>query len=101
MMIVATDAPLSNRLLNRVAKRATLGMARVGLERRARQWRLRDRLFDDVPLAVGHAGRAATLAENEGAIDGVFQAIADATEEAILNSHVSRIHGGWTRRQHA
>ena len=29
MMIVATDVPLSNRLLNRVAKRATLGMARA------------------------------------------------------------------------
>ena len=30
MMIVATDLPLSNRLLNRVAKRAVLGMARAG-----------------------------------------------------------------------
>src|SRR5262249_37887314 len=30
MMIVATDLPLSNRLLNRVSKRATLGMARTG-----------------------------------------------------------------------
>jgi D-aminopeptidase len=27
-----------------------------------------------------------TLADNEGTIDVVFQAVADATEEAILNS---------------
>jgi D-aminopeptidase len=82
MMIVATDAPLSNRLLNRVAKRATLGMARVGSTG--------GHGSGDYVIAFSttyrqHGGRAA-LTANESVIDVVFEAVADATEEAILNS---------------
>jgi D-aminopeptidase len=86
MMIVATDLPLSNRLLNRVAKRATLGMARTGSSG--------GHASGDYVIAFSTTYRAEeampgvrrALAHNERAIDPVFQAIADATEEAILNS---------------
>lgn len=86
MMIVATDLPLSNRLLNRVAKRATLGMARTGASG--------GHSSGDYVIAfsttyrVEHTKSAARreLNRNERAIDVVFQAVADATEEAILNS---------------
>jgi D-aminopeptidase len=86
MMIVATDLPLSNRLLNRVSKRATLGMARTGASG--------GHSSGDYVIAFSttyrseHAMRAArrALGANERAIDVVFQAVADATEEAILNS---------------
>jgi D-aminopeptidase len=81
MMVVATDVPLSNRLLSRVARRATLGMARVGSS-------------GDYVIGFSTTYRSAgampaarrALADNEGGIDVVFQAVADATEEAILNS---------------
>jgi D-aminopeptidase len=86
MMIVATDLPLSNRLLNRVAKRATLGMARVGSSG--------GHGSGDYVIAFSTSYRAVdamaqardALAANESTIDVVFQAVADATEEAILNS---------------
>ncbi len=86
MVIVATDLPLSNRLLNRVAKRATLGMARTGSSG--------GHGSGDYVIAFSTTCRArdamtqarGTLADNESAIDVVFQAVADATEEAILNS---------------
>jgi D-aminopeptidase len=86
MMIVATDLPLSNRLLNRLSKRASLGMARTGASG--------GHSSGDYVIAFSttyraeHAFPAARrhLAANEGAIDVVFQAVADATEEAILNS---------------
>ena len=86
MMIVATDLPLSNRLLNRVAKRAILGMARTGSSGGhasgdyviafSTTYR-----FENAMLAARRV-----LGANERAIDVVFQAVADATEEAILNS---------------
>ena len=86
MMIVATDVPLSNRLLNRVSKRATLGMARTGSSG--------GHGSGDYVIAFSttyHTGEVMSAArraldDNEGAIDVVFQAVADATEEAILNS---------------
>jgi len=86
MMIVATDLPLSNRLLNRVSKRATLGMARTGSSG--------GHSSGDYVIAFSTTYRTEQamprvrreLADNERAIDVVFQAVADATEEAILNS---------------
>jgi D-aminopeptidase len=86
MMIVATNLPLSNRLLNRVSKRATLGMARTGASG--------GHSSGDYVIAFSTTHRAESvmpgmrreLATNERAVDVVFQAVADATEEAILNS---------------
>ena len=86
MMIVATDLPFSNRLLNRVSKRAALGMARTGSSGGHGSgdyviaFSTSYRAFD----AMAQARDA--LATNESTIDVVFQAVADATEEAILNS---------------
>jgi D-aminopeptidase len=86
MIIVATDLPLSSRLLNRVAKRATLGMARAGSSG--------GHGSGDYVIAFSTTRRTSgamqkarqALAENEGAVDIAFQAAADATEEAILNA---------------
>ena len=86
MMIVATDLPLSNRLLNRIAKRATLGMARAGGSggHGSGDYVIAFSTTYRTPDAMAAPRQA--LAENESAIDVVFQAVADATEEAILNS---------------
>jgi D-aminopeptidase len=93
MMIVATDLPLSNRLLNRVSKRATLGMARTGSTggHGSGDYVI---AFSTTYRALAAMARARdTLAQTESALDTVFQAVADATEEAILNS-LFRAHTG-------
>ena len=86
MIVVATDLPLSNRLLNRVAKRATIGMARAGGAggHGSGDYVIAFSTTYRSPDAMPGARRA--LADDESAIDGAFQAVADATEEAILNS---------------
>ena len=86
MMIVATDVPLSNRQLNRVSKRATLGMARTGSSggHGSGDYVIAFSTTYRTPALMSGARQA--LDEHEGAIDTVFQAVADATEEAILNS---------------
>jgi D-aminopeptidase len=86
MIVVATDLPLSNRLLNRVAKRATIGMARAGGAggHGSGDYVIAFSTTYRIPDAMPGARQA--LAEDESAIDGAFQAVADATEEAILNS---------------
>lgn len=86
MIVVATDVPLSNRLLNRVSKRATLGMARTGSSggHGSGDYVIAFSTTYRTPEAMPDARGA--LAVTEGAVDVVFQAVADATEEAILNS---------------
>lgn len=86
MIIVATDMPLASRLLNRLAKRATFGLARAGSNAghgsgdyviTFSTTHRRQELFP---------GMRQLLAEEEGVLDVAFTAVADATEEAILNS---------------
>ncbi|NKB70606.1 MAG: S58 family peptidase [Candidatus Latescibacteria bacterium] len=85
MIVVATDFPLDNRLLNRLAKRATFGMARTGSNG--------GHGSGDYVIAFSTTQRQGTradawqaLQERESAMDALFVAVADATEEAILNS---------------
>ena len=85
MMIIATDLPLSNRLLNRVCKRATFGLARTGSNG--------GHGSGDYAIAFSTTYRNGqnqaindALAQREGLIDRVFTAVADATEESIYNA---------------
>lgn len=89
MMIVATDAPLSDRNLKRLANRALTGLARTGSSmtngsgdyvisfstatsvRRTPERRNANAELEDVP---------------NNRISPLFQAVAEATEEAIYNS---------------
>lgn len=86
VIIVATDAPLSSRQLNRVAKRAALGMALTG--------GTGNDASGDFVIAFSN-GRLVprsqeltmhTLTElADGSITPIFLATIEATEEAILN----------------
>ncbi len=85
MIIIATNLPLSGRLLNRVCKRATFGLARVGSDG--------GHGSGDYVIAFSTTFRSGeksaireALAQREGHIDKIFAAISDATEEAILNA---------------
>lgn len=89
MMIVATDAPLSDRNLKRLANRALTGLARTGSSmtngsgdyvisfstsesvRRTSERRNANAKFTEIP---------------NNRISPLFQAVAEATEEAIYNS---------------
>ena len=84
MIVVATDAPLRARNLERLASRAMAGVVRTGA--------ILSNGSGDYVIAfstawAGRAGSAATVAElaNDD-VTPLFQAVAEATEEAILNS---------------
>jgi D-aminopeptidase len=95
MIVVATDAPLSDRNLERLAARGIMGLARTGSSASngsgdyvlafstAREVRRR-------PLAPGTAGRDTRQRTVEDLanepMSGLFQAVVEATEEAIYNS---------------
>lgn len=85
MIVVATDAPLSNRNLKRLAQRALFGMARTGS--------IMSNGSGDYVIAFSTAYRITanghepkvTLLSNER-MSPLFLAVAEATEEAIYNS---------------
>jgi D-aminopeptidase len=77
VIVLATDAPLDSRRLVRVAWRSFAGMARAGSDfsGRSGDYAL---AFSVVPPGAGPLP--------DSALDPLFVAAADATEEAILNS---------------
>jgi L-aminopeptidase/D-esterase-like protein len=87
IVLVATDAPLLPHQLKRVARRVELGMARLG----AAGYNYSGDIFLAFSTA-NRAGAAATASVVElellpnDLIDPVFEAAAQATEEAILNA---------------
>jgi D-aminopeptidase len=85
MIVIATDAPLSNRNLKRIAKRAVIGMGKVG--------GLASNGSGDYVIAfstysaVSRQNMTTTRIElNNNAMNSLFMATVEATEEAILNS---------------
>jgi D-aminopeptidase len=75
MIVVATDAPLDSRQLDRVARRAVFGMARVGSD-----------------FSHGSGDYAIAFSTGEGnhiadqSLDPLFVATTECVEEAILNA---------------
>ena len=89
MMIVATDAPLYDRQLKRLAKRCTIGLGRTGSHIANGS--------GDIAIAFSTANLYAHEAENavetmhfirddHPIMNQLFQAVIEATEEAIINS---------------
>jgi D-aminopeptidase len=76
VIVLATDAPLDSRRLGRVARRSLVGMARTGSDFSGRS--------GDYALAFSAAPPAEPLPDS--ALDPLFVAAIDVTEEAILNS---------------
>jgi D-aminopeptidase len=87
VMIVATDAPLSDRNLERLAARAIMGMSRTGSSSSNGSG---DYVIAfSTSLKVRRSATAKTLVTEEVAneeVSGLFQGVAEATEEAIYNS---------------
>jgi len=89
IVVVATDAPLDARQLERLAKRATLGLAAVGspithgsgdyVLAFSTAETLRQRFTSDKPVEA-----IAVLRDDR--LSPLFQAVREATEEAVINS---------------
>ena len=87
MIVVATDAPLTPLKLQRLAKRALAGMARTGasFSNGSGDYVIAFSTADELRIRPGGAEHgAATVAT--GRLSGLFRAVAEATEEAIINS---------------
>lgn len=87
MMVVGTDLPVSDRQLRRIIRRAGVGLSRCGS--------YMGHGSGDIMLGfstgnrIPYQGEAAVLSVRqlqESLLDDVFEAVGEATEEAILNS---------------
>ena len=90
MIVVATDAPLDARALERLASRAFLGVARTGspMTNGSGDFAIAFSTAASVrrgPLPAGQLTRSAEVVSND-AMSPLFEAAVEATEEAILNS---------------
>ncbi|WP_231621906.1 DmpA family aminopeptidase [Sphingomonas sp. Ag1] len=90
VIVIATDAPLSDRNLRRIAERAFIGIGRTGssFSNGSGDYAIAFSTHAAVRREEGKAGAVgATAAElrNE-AMSPLFQAAAEATEEAVINS---------------
>jgi L-aminopeptidase/D-esterase-like protein len=89
LVVVATDAPLLPLQLKRVARRATIGIARDGSYSgdESGDLFLAFSTANTVPAAGQKTGMVELL--NNDAIDPIFLATAQATEEAVINALVA------------
>ena len=87
MMVVATDAPLSVRNLERIAKRAIMGLARTGssASNGSGDYVIAFSTAEEVRRADGERTHDITELSNNR-MSPLFQAVVEATEEAIYNS---------------
>ncbi len=87
IIVVATDAPLSDRNLRRLASRALLGLGRTGssASNGSGDYVVAFSTAAEVRRAPGEPPRGGETVGNDR-MSGLFQAVVEATEEAIYNS---------------
>jgi len=87
MIIVATDAPLSPRNLERLAKRAVLGLGRTGscLDNGSGDYVIAFSTAYRLPNDAGRLDPPVALVSNRS-MSTLFRAAVEATEEAVYNS---------------
>jgi D-aminopeptidase len=87
MIVVATDAPLDPRNLERLARRALFGLARTGatMSNGSGDYVIAFATAESVRRRAADPHRPAEQLGNE-AMTPLFQAVAEAVEEAIYNS---------------
>jgi D-aminopeptidase len=87
MIVLATDAPLSPRNLERMAARAVMGLARTGsfMDNSSGDFVIVFSTQNQVPYEAEYATRGDELLANDFA-SPLFLATVEAVEEAVLNS---------------
>jgi len=89
MVVIATDAPLSDRNLARLARRAAAGIARTGssFSNGSGDYFI---AFSNAPEGIRTAAKRARAGQftelSNDAISPLFEAVSEATEEAIYDS---------------
>ena len=89
MIVVATDAPLSDRNLERLGRRALVGLSRTGatLSNGSGDYVIAFSTPPEVRRTPARRAAAASVTElPNDLMTPLFQAVAEATEEAIINS---------------
>jgi D-aminopeptidase len=87
MMVVATDAPLSDRSLERIARRAVMGLSRTGSYASNGSGDYVIAFSTANAVRRGTSGGVRTVDDlANGSMSGLFEATLEATEEAIYNS---------------
>ncbi len=88
MIVVATDAPLSERQLERLAARAMFGLARTGSDASngSGDYAIAFSTAATVRRRAGETRPRELQALQDDAVSPLFQAVIEATEEAIYNS---------------
>lgn len=103
IIVLATDIPLNERQLKRVAKRATVGIARVGS--------YLGNGSGDIAIAFSNGNRVPHYSDNDiltvkmfhdNAMDKIFEATAEVVEEAVISSlyHGEAMRGIRNRKVH-
>ena len=89
IIVVATDAPLLPHQLKRIAKRAGMGLARMGsyAGNGSGDIFVAFSTANAEPFKAGKIGQASYIGNDD--IDGLFEATVQATEEAIVNAMVA------------
>ncbi len=89
IVVIATDAPLSDRNLERLARRAFLGIARTGspITNGSGDYAVAFSTHEGVRRTAARRATAGQVEDlpNER-VSPLFQAVVEATEEAVLNS---------------
>jgi D-aminopeptidase len=87
IIVIATDAPLDSRNLKRMAARAIMGLARTGASgsNGSGDYAIAFSASPNVRLRRGTSAAAMKLLPND-AMSPLFEAVIEATEEAIYNS---------------
>jgi len=90
MIVIATDAPLSSRNLERVAKRAMLGLARTGsyISNGSGDFIIAFSTRNLIKMDAPSPTFQITELQND-AMDPVFLATVEAVEEAVYNSLIA------------
>ncbi|CAN5792307.1 P1 family peptidase [soil metagenome] len=91
MIVIATDAPLSDRNLERLASRAMMGLGRTGsfAGNGSGDYVIAFSTAEGVRRGTGGGGGGAPHPVAElpnAATSGLFQGVVEATEEAVINS---------------
>lgn len=88
MIVLATDAPVDSRQLGRLAKRALAGMARTGstFSNGSGDYVIAISTAPEFRSPTGKSSIGARVTLHDDALSPLFEAAADATEEAIYNS---------------
>jgi D-aminopeptidase len=85
IIVIATDAPLDHRQLKRLASRSMVGLGRTGSSMTNGSGDYAIAFSTENHIKASAAKRSITVLGND-AMSPLFQAVIEATEEAILNS---------------